>query len=378
MTMDMVGVAGYVRATPLARRQSMNKNIAVGCFVTLGVVIGCGGGGSTGSAADKQELVASTWGALDSNSWLIRVASFPNVCAVLNQHSETANSTEIEIKMTAGAGQSTLPPGSYAATADDTIAGASVEFKMWDASCNSTVKLTSTSGTVKLSSSLGVAGQIAEGSYDLAFSDGAHRSGTFSAPFCNTATQGGSGVCTGGTPTNGNGGAGGNTSGTGGIPVGPGGDSAGTGGAPAGPPSKVGSIGCPGDPSTATTGGLCPTGYVCCFQKSPPGQHCAPTAAGCASPQIPYACDGDEDCPGARCCGDPVNGSACMASCSSTSVPVHCLGRTNCGPSEDCCLGAALSCGAAGTCTGARVCSATTDCNVGESCDTGAIVQSCK
>jgi hypothetical protein len=235
-----------------------SKTIGILAITGLGLV-SCG---PPSPDANSAAPLSSTWGTVADGQWLIRVASFTNVCQILQQMSEVSNSNEIEITMTAATGQTTLAPGEYPIASGT----ASAKFDVWDSTCNKTLKVAATSGSITLSTALGVAGVASNGSYDLQFGDGSHKAGTFTASSCNVFQQGGSGICVGGVSTGGNAGNSGvaGTSGAGGTTGSGGGSTAGNSGSGGSPNTGVA---CNSGPGTCTfpggTADHCRNGAAC-------------------------------------------------------------------------------------------------------------------
>jgi hypothetical protein len=256
--------------------------------VTLTLLAACGGGGSGNGGASA--LVGGEWAPHGTSSagnseFQINVSSRADVCTLSQQHSSVANATDVELDLTAPAGQTTVPPGTYTVTADgDTQA----QSKVRDVSCNDT-KIDATGGTITLTSTLGAANSTASGSFDVTFEDGSHRSGTFTANFCDTSVTLPAGPsCIGGTDSSSSGG----TSGAGGSSASSGGTPTNSGGTP-----DTGG-------STSTTGwgsvSTCNSGASVIYQC------CAIGGSSCQTPSAYASC-----CENSSCA--PGEGIACLA-----------------------------------------------------------------
>jgi hypothetical protein len=154
-----------------------------------GLVMGCGPGQV--SPASGPSFVAAEWETY-SPEYQIRLTSFSGECALRQSSSDEANSSTLDISFELSAGQTTIPPGTYAVGAVLVAGGAYAALNARDATCHK-MGPDSTGGAVTLTSALGVVGSPAAGSYSIQFADGSDAAGTFSAAFCDTSAV---------TPTN--------------------------------------------------------------------------------------------------------------------------------------------------------------------------------
>ena len=121
------------------------------------------------------------------------------------------------------------------------------------------------------------------------------------------------------------------------------GGAAGGGGA-AGTGGSSGTGGAPGqDLITCGTAVCDATSQVCCWDdppgSTPPSFTCQASGDGC---DIPYSCDGVEDCPSPEvCCGrrsmGRYNAFECLTACASNDTTLGCRGPVNCPANQVCC-----------------------------------------
>ena len=144
-------------------------------------VVGCS---SSASDAGGASYVEAEWED-QSPAFEVRLVSYSGECALHQTNKQKANSRILKISIQPAAGQTSIPPGTYALAEDLVAGGARATYDVRDASC---AKLPngphSMSGTVTLKSALGAASAAVSGSYSIQLDDGTSQSGDFNAPAC--------------------------------------------------------------------------------------------------------------------------------------------------------------------------------------------------
>jgi hypothetical protein len=150
--------------------------------------VGCSSSPSESGGPATGSYVEAEWEE-QSPAFEVRLVSYSGECALHQSNVGKASSRELKISIQPGAGQTSIPPGTYALAEDLVAGGARAAYDVRDATC---AKLPngphSMSGTITLKSALGIAGSATSGSYSIQLDDGTSQSGEFSAPACASPT----------------------------------------------------------------------------------------------------------------------------------------------------------------------------------------------
>ncbi len=127
----------------------------------------------------------------------VRIASYTGSCALRQANADKENSTTLRISVEANSGATSVPAGTYpvGSSSSPSPGTAYAALNNRDATCSKDGP-DSVSGTVTLTTPLGVTGAAAKGSYSIRFEDGSTLSGNFDASYCDTSKVTGTSTCT--------------------------------------------------------------------------------------------------------------------------------------------------------------------------------------